>query len=552
MAPGAQNASGSTVDRPAGWILWLALAVAWFATLAVCPLLDPDEGRYAEIPREMASSGDWVTPRLNGLKYFEKPALQYWATAGAYRLFGVSEWTARLWPAGLAFLCLPLIFLYTRKQHGPQAAPAAVAVLAMSPLFTVIGHLNLLDASLTFFLTAGILAFALAQSAAPASRSERIYMLAAWLAAALAVLSKGIVAGALAGGALTLYSLLERDTGPWRRLHLSTGLPLFIAVTAPWFVIVSLRNPEFAGFFFVHEHFTRFLTTVHEHSGPWWYFIPFLAFGLLPWLASTPGAVRQAWTETKAPSPFKPQKFLLLFAAVTFTFYSVSNSKLAPYILPMFPVLAVVIGVQVARRQSGIRGPALIAVATVALFAAALLVKSIHHSGAVADAPWLWSILACLYVLTAAAIAGALRPRVTLSRKTSFVLAIGSVLAWQCLTMAYSEIRPTRTARDLAARVAPLVSADTALFSIGQYRQTIPPYLGRTLKLVAYRGEMDFGLRQEPRSHVATMEEFLDIWRDSTNAIAFSSPGTYRDLRRMGMQGRVVADDGRSIAVSRW
>src|SRR6201997_1417855 len=94
----------------ARWVPWLLLAIGWFATIQVRPMLDPDEGRYAEIPREMLARGDWITPRFNDLKYFEKPPLQYWATATVYALFGQSEWSSRAWSVGLGFACLPLVF----------------------------------------------------------------------------------------------------------------------------------------------------------------------------------------------------------------------------------------------------------------------------------------------------------------------------------------------------------------------------------------------------------------------------------------------------------
>src|SRR5207245_1544880 len=170
---------------------------------------------------------------------------------------------------------------------------------------------------------------------------------------ALAVLSKGIVVGVLAGAALVIYTLIERDSLTWRRLHLAAGLPLFAGVAAPWFVVVSLRNPAFPGFFFVHEHFERFLTTVHQRVEPWWYFLSLLLVGVLPWVvplaracgraALTSGAAAAA-APGSAPAPFEPLKFLLVFAAVTLAFFSASGSKLAPYILPMLPVLAAVTG----------------------------------------------------------------------------------------------------------------------------------------------------------------------------------------------------------------
>ena len=180
-------------------------------------------------------------------------------------------------------------------------------------------------------------------------------MLAAWACAALAVLSKGIVVGVLAGGALIVYTLIERDALTWRRLHVRLGLPLFLIIAAPWFVLVSARNPSFPGFFFVHEHFARFLTTVHQRVEPWWYFLPLLLLAVLPWIASAVRAVRSSTRDDARGSPapalrrFKPLKFLWVFSAVTLAFFSASGSKLAPYILPMLPPLALLAGAQVHR-----------------------------------------------------------------------------------------------------------------------------------------------------------------------------------------------------------
>src|SRR5262249_24956375 len=150
------------------------------------------------------------------------------------------------------------------RLYGGVAGLAAVTALAVSPYYGLIAHLNLLDAGFSALLAGVMFAFTLAQCSAEGSSSERRWMLLAWLAAALAVLSKGIVVGVLAGGTLVLCSLLERDVRPWRRLHVLLGLPLFLIVTVTWFVAVSARNPSFLEFFFIHEHFARFLTAVHK------------------------------------------------------------------------------------------------------------------------------------------------------------------------------------------------------------------------------------------------------------------------------------------------
>jgi 4-amino-4-deoxy-L-arabinose transferase-like glycosyltransferase len=539
------------------WLPWALLALGWFATIHVRPMLDPDEGRYAEIPREMLASGDFITPRFNDLKYFEKPPLQYWATAAVYAVFGLSEWSSRAWSFGLAFACLPLVFVWVRCLYGPDAALTAVAALGVSPFFLVIGHLNLLDAGFTFWLTAAVLAFTLAQCAAPGGALERRWMLAAWALAALAVLSKGIVVAVLAGGALTLYSLIERDLHPWRRLHAGAGLALFALIAVPWFVAVSLRNPSFPGFFFVHEHFARFLTTVHQRVEPWWYFLPLLLVAVLPWLVPLWRAMRAAWSDPGTALPvagtggdgarFRPRRFLLIYAAVTLVFFSASGSKLAPYILPLVPVLAALTGAYLRDPGRLARHAARAAAPLVAVVAAGLLVYSARRNSYVPHEAIDWAIAAVAATLIAAVVSfrAGVRPLTMV-----LVAALGASLAWQSLMCEYTVIPPSRSARDLVRTVRPFISGQTPLYSVGQYRETISPYLGRTLRLAGYEGELRFGLDEEPARRL-TIEQFAARWSADASAVAFFDPGVWDALRRRGLPGRVLAVDNYTVAVSR-
>jgi 4-amino-4-deoxy-L-arabinose transferase-like glycosyltransferase len=532
-----------------GWLPWIALAAVWFASLQVRPMLDPDEGRYAEIPREMVVSGDWLTPRLDGLKYFEKPPLQYWATASVYSVFGVSEWTSRLWTVGLAFACLPMVFGWTRRLYGRSAGLAAVAALAVSPYFAIVGHLNLLDPGFTFWLTGAVFAFTLAQSAPVGDPRERRWMLATWIAAALAILSKGIVVGVLAGATLVVYTLVERDARPWKRLHLATGLPLFLLVAAPWFVAVSVRNPDFAKFFFVHEHFARFLTTVHQRVEPWWFFLPLVLLGVLPWVASLAGACRRAWFDAGPAPEFKPLKFLAIFCAVTLLFFSASGSKLAPYILPLFPPLAAILGVHVAEQQSFLRRAAGMCAAIIAIFVVALSIYSARRNSFVPSETILWSIAAVVAILVGVVVTWR-RPRPG-AAGAALVTAAAGALAWQCCLSAYAIVPPTRSAKELVAAANPYVHPQTALFSVGQYRPTLSPYLQRTLVVVGFEGELQFGLQAEPGKQAATPADFVARWIASTDAVAFFAPKLWDSYRHGGLPGRVIAADNYTIAVSR-
>jgi len=545
----AREAGQELRTRGLGWLPWIALAAVWFATLQVRPMLDPDEGRYAEIPREMAESGDWITPRLDGLKYFEKPALQYWASAAVYSVFGLNEWTSRLWTVGLAFACLPMVFAWAARLYGRGAGLAALAALALSPFFGIVGHLDLLDAGFTFWLTGALFAFTLAQSAEVGSQSERRRMLAAWLAAALAVLSKGIVVGVLTGVTLIAYSLVERDARPWRRLHLALGLPLFLLVAAPWFIAVSLRNPDFPAFFFVHEHFTRFLTTVHQRVEPWWYFLPLLVLGVLPWLAPLIGACRRAWLDAGPTPQFKPLKFLLIFAAVTLVFFSASGSKLPPYILPMLPPLAAIVGVHVAGRPDFLRHAARIGAGAMVFFAVGLLVYSARRNSFIPQEAIVWSIAAI--VAGVVVVVATWKPQRPGAVAGALVTAAAAIFAWQSVLCEFSVIPPSRSARDLVAAVRESIHPQTTLFSVGQYRETVSPYLQRTMTLVGYEGELRFGLRAEPGKQMATPDEFVARWGSSTDAVAFFDPHVWESYQRRGLPGRVIAADNYTVAVSR-
>jgi 4-amino-4-deoxy-L-arabinose transferase-like glycosyltransferase len=544
--------TGQPLPARLGWLPWLLLALAWFATLPLRPLLDPDEGRYAEIPREMLVSGDWVTPRFNDLKYFEKPPLQYWATAATYEVAGVHPWSSRLWAVGLAFACLPLVYAWTRRLYGTGAALAALVALAVSPYYVVLGHLNLLDQAFTFWLTAAVLAFSWAQL--QTGSAERNGMLIAWACAALAVLSKGIVVGVLAGGALVVYSVLTRDARVWRRLHALPGVALFLLIAAPWFVLVSVRNPSFPGFFFVHEHFARFLTTVHQRVEPWWFFLPLLLLAVLPWIAS---AWRSLAARSREPprvqgsaalTEFRPLKFLLVFCAVTLVFFSASGSKLAPYILPMVPLLALLAGVYAADPVRLVRRASQIGAALAVIVAAGLLIYCVRRNSFLPQAVLGWCLAGALTALAGVlvnAFGSALQPL-----RLGLATALAGILAWQFLLCGFSLMPPARSAAQLVRTVRPFIEPGMPLYSVGQYRETLSPYLGRTLLLAGYEGELQFGLTEEPDRRMST-EQFAQAWSSGGAAVAFFEPDVWDTWRRRGLPGRVIAADYHTVAVSR-
>ncbi|MDD5248386.1 MAG: glycosyltransferase family 39 protein [Rhodocyclaceae bacterium] len=539
---------------------WAALAallalfaVIWFGPLDYRKLVKPDEGRYAEIPREMVASGDWTTPHVNAIKYFEKPALQYWATATAFTLFGEHEWTARLWAALTGFLGVLAAGFTAARLWGFRAGFSTACVLAGSLLYVLIGHINTLDMGVSFFLAGAVFAFVLAQRDEAQPRQTRGWMWTAWALLGCAVLSKGLIGLVLPGATLVAYTLWQRDFALWKKLHLVSGLAILLAIAAPWFVAVSLRNPEFAHFFFIHEHFERFLTKVHGRYQPMWYFVPILVVGMLPWLVSFFAALRHA--PAQDATRFQPRRFLLVWIAVVFGFFSVSDSKLVSYILPLFPALAALIGWQLARiAPRALRWHALpwipLGLAGMALAPQVVRFSSPEVPAALyADyVPWLIAAGGSLAAGAAAAFVFAMRGKANAAVAS---LALAGLLFAQLVLNGHDSLSPSNSAYHIAQRVRAEAAADVPFFSVNTYDQTLPFYLKRTMTMVAYKDELEFGIAQEPAKFIPDLAGFERAWRAAPQALALMSPDDYRRFQTQGLPMHLLAADTRRIIVDK-
>jgi 4-amino-4-deoxy-L-arabinose transferase-like glycosyltransferase len=537
----------------------IALFILALAALAIGidglqrPLANPDEGRYSEISREMALSGDWVTPRLDGLKYFEKPPLQYWATALAFEAFGESEATARLYVALCGFLTVAIAAYASRRLGSPESRAATVLALLSSPYFMALGTIVTLDMGLTLWTTATFCAFILAEEAAArGSPSARGWSAVAWLAMALALLSKGLIGIVFIGAAVFFHMLLRRDFSVLRRLGWSYGLPLFLAVAAPWFFAVSRANPEFAHFFFIHEHFERFLTTEHRRIEPWWYFLPIVAVGFLPWAFAMPAAVVHAW-RSESGRRFQPLRVALLWCAFVVAFFSASGSKLPAYVLPVFPILAIVLGRYLADAPT--RRLALwSALAALLVIPLAFLAVGIDQGTRDpwtlamyrAAKPWAYAAVA---VLLAGTLGGALVLRSGRRWLGLIAVALAALLLIDCIEDGYEKLSPRQSGKAVAQAMKPWLKPSTRLYSVNHYDQTVPFYIQRTVTLVNYRDEFETGLEAEPGQALWETDEFEDEWLRPGDALAIMQPGTFEKFRRLGLPMQVLHEDPRRVLV---
>jgi len=343
------------LSRSRHYLLLTALTAAiawttWFSGAGQLGLVGPDEPRYASIARAMAESGDWVTPRLNGEPWFEKPVLYYWGAAAAFTVFGASDAAARA-PSALAMslAALALVALARRLRGETSLALAFVLPSTLATIaFARAASMDMVFAAmLTLAFVAGsrlaeLLAGGNGLAGAGRTRERRLWELAWGAALGLAVLAKGPAAVLLAGASVGAWALLMRR---WRLAFAfahPVSLAAFAAVALPWYVLCAMRNPEFLRVFLFEHNVQRFLTPVFAHEQPWWYFGGVLAAGLLPWTALLLPAVRDAWRDIGTRRD--PVAVLALcWAVVPFVFFSVSRSKLPGYILPMFPPLALLI-----------------------------------------------------------------------------------------------------------------------------------------------------------------------------------------------------------------
>lgn len=555
--------------KSSGFSQWLLLGLllvftlVWFSNLEYRKLANPDEGRYAEIPREMVLSGDWVTPRLNDLKYFEKPPLQYWATAAAFRVFGESHWAARWWPATASFGCVLLMFWAGRRLFGEEIGLAAAAALGGCTGFVVNAHVNTLDAGLAAFLTVALLGFLLAQRHGATPAENRNWMLVVWAAMALGVLSKGLIGVVLPGAVLVIYLLIECDWRLLTRLHFGKGLALSLLIAVPWFVAVSLANDEFARFFFIHEHFARFLTKVHHREGVWWYFIPILLFGAMPWLPFIAVQLRDGWRREGEPGTLQSRRLLLIWAAFIFLFFSVSGSKLPSYILPVFPALALFAAMEMQR----------MAPATLSHFAwglaatgGVLLLVVLVGGGRIAHmfskesspfeivrnvVPW---IGASIFVFTAGAMVAAWSFRRHVRSAGIVTLALGSLGAGILALGGYDELSRLSSSyylvREIKARQGPF-DRTLPFYSVQMYDQTLPFYLKRPVTLVQYIDEFALGLDAEPDKGIRRVEDWKKRWVALDQGYAILSSSNYEQIAAEGLPMRVLARDPRRVIVSR-
>lgn len=480
-------------------LITLIIGGLFFILLGVRPLFVPDEGRYAEIAREMVASGNYVTPYLNGIKYFEKPALFYWLESIAIHWGGLNLWSLRSINALLGLFGCIITYCTGRQLYDRSTGLLAALILGTSALYFVMAHMISLDLPVTFFLMATLYAFILGIQHIN-SPSRRYYFWTSSIAAACAVLTKGLIGLVFPLMIITTWIAL---LGEWRllkRVCLPSCLFIFFLITTPWHLLVGSYNPEFFYFYFIKQHFLRYTTLKIGHYQPVWFFIPTLMLGFFPWIVFLPQTIKQALPSSwQTRHQQKNALFFLLWAVLIFIFFSFSKSKLIPYILPVFPPLAILTAhyLQQAIACKNTIGLKL-SYAALLIFSSLIMVvffifpHYVHVPDPITATRYLYLAGTVLFI-------GILTANLFVYRHPHRATTITFSTCALFLLLFYAAIPAidARTIKPLSNRLKPILRPNDEVITYNQYYQDLPFYLERRVTILNWKNELTFGSQHQ-------------------------------------------------------
>jgi 4-amino-4-deoxy-L-arabinose transferase len=487
--------------------LVLLFLLAYLIPLDLRPLSLPDETRYAEIPYEMLISGDWVTPRLNGLRYFEKPPLGYWLNALSIGLLGKSNFAVRLVTAlAVGGTALLVYFFSLRFFRNPQSAALAALIYLTCLGIYLIGTHAVLDSLLTLLLSAGIMSYAAAATEYQPGRA-RLYWLACGISLGCAFLVKGFLAFAVPVIVLLPWLLWQRQ---WRALFINGwGVVLVAAIVVlPWALLIHLREPDFWNYFFWVEHIRRFSADNAQHQEPIYYFLMYLPLMAFPWLSLLPAALVGHFKSIN-PGNRALNRLLWLWILLPFVFFSSSSGKLATYILPCFPPLAILLANGLYRYFQDVPaqrlfkwGVAFNLLVMVTLLSALAYFQLMDESAAVyrADETPQLVILLVAFVLAVFAGGFSLRRMNWRSRLALQSLLLLPAMAFNSVALP-ARVIEAKSPGQFLREIAPLIDADTAIVSDGTMFRSLNWYLGRQDVYLLNFNEVGYGLGYPDSAH---------------------------------------------------
>ena len=473
-------------EPPPGPLVWLLLAVcitSLFWQLGAAGLFEPDEGRNAEKAREILLLNDWVTPHEDFFPVLDKPVFFYWLIAISYKAFGVNEWAARLTSVLAALGCFALVYRFAWIRWGPWEALWSGLILISCVQFFILSRIVIFDMSLTFCITLALYSFYQVAHAGETMR-RGIYCILMYGALAGGTLIKGLVGLLIPGLIIFFYLLIANRWSILRSLYLIRGALLFLVLVVPWHLLAEARNPGFLRYYLSDGHFGRFATASFDREQPWYFFLVVLAIGFLPWSMLLPSVIRRSWKSLE-----DRKIFLLSWTMVPLVLFSLSSSKLAHYILPIFPALSILTATTLTgmfqKRGYNVKRPLAfvwvlqslnIVYLVLGLIWPAILPAQVRDS----LTPIAWSItgyaIICLVILIALFWSKA--AKLWQSQSNVFAVhALGAFFFLSLLTQIMVAISPDRSAKEIARAVRAHADTETQVVLYDTYLTGMPFYL---------------------------------------------------------------------------
>src|ERR1043166_117211 len=555
-------------------ILALIAALFFGFQLGRRALWSPVEGHYAEIAREMVGSGNYLTPSLAGLKYLEKPPLFYWLESAAIKFYGLNEWSLRFWPAAFGAMGCLAVYFAANKLFDRRVGLISFTILLTSPLWYGVSHVIDLDMTVSVLITCALMSFLLG-SVEQSEGKRRFAMWAFFVFAALATLTKGLIGIVIPAMVIGTWIMVLNEWKILTRLYLLSVISLFLLIAAPWFVLISRANPGFLESYLFREHLQRYLTKPEGTFEQPWAYVPILVFGMFPWAVFILQGIRHnlrfSWRQRHQ---HKEVVFLMLWAGLVFLFFSASSYKGAPYILPMFPPLAILIARYLTAAWEsphtwGVRSGSLVLLILLALLVIAGLAGPQHYlerysnwpaveapaEGTVAAltekyddlsnlTPYVHAQTAILIFAAASALISSLGAR-------RFRLGFLSlVLAWALFLVVLNGSLPLldqrRSVKSLAAVLEQQLHPSDEVASYHAYYQDLPVYLQRPIAVVGWKGDLEFGVEVNEHSGgwMTDDSSFWKEWSGPRTVYMITEQTTYEKLRsQSSFKFHVVAQD---------
>lgn len=511
-------------------LLFLVFYTLWLGSYS---LFTPDEGRYSEVAREMLISGDFITPRVDGVAFLDKPVLYYWLQASAMYLFGVKEWALRLFPVLFGLLGTLVTYCCSRLLFNRHTALLSAAILATAPLYFCGAHYANLDLEVAVLISSALLCFITAIQENFAYRKSLLCL--AYIFAGLACLTKGMIGIVFPAMIIGTWIIVQWRWRILTKMLLIPGLIIIFAIALPWYYLVQKANPAFLHYFFVTQQVTRFLSKAQFNNAvPFWFYVPIVLFGFFPWTIFLPSLLLNIKKIGWKNQPVK--LFLVLWIALVFIFFSIPHSKAATYILPVFPPLAILVGNFLAEnwknaQQKNIKWAIANFFIIACLLAATLMSIPYYEWLDITSqfTPWL-IIGGSIFIV------GAFVSLFCLSRKKLlplFSVCITASILFLLTLLSGAKYLNHESTKPLVAELKTLLQPQDEVITYNKYYQDLPLYLGQRVTIVAdwnspkipridnWARELWFGMPFQKTDWLINEDAFWDKWNSDKRVFVF-------------------------------